>query len=187
MLWLRLLLWEQVQSGLTSLVCPRDGSSPSALNLWPRRRLLVEFWPEDGGRSLDESVVVHASSALGVLNHTLLRSAVLVQRIAKESVEGDTGELVTKEVALPLRDGDEGLGGHEDVRSVSERYGLSQCAGYLTMLRTGPGTSDWKVKGVQFGIPLHSLELCGEVCRRCGARPRCRGTACPALGTPCSG
>lgn len=166
--WLRLLLWEQVQSGLTSLALPKGWQLRRLPSIFGHDdRLLVEFWPEDGGRSQDESVVVHASSALGVLNHALLRSAVLVQRIAKESVEGDTGELVTKEVALPLRDGDEGLGGHEDVRSVSERYGLSQCAGYLTMLRTGPGTSDWKVKGVQFGIPLHSLELCGEVCRRC--------------------
>ncbi|UPR03315.1 FAM91A1-like protein [Chloropicon primus] len=186
--WMQLLMYDKLQSGPVSIAFPKGVQLKSL----PRKfsgaeQLLVEFWMEEGERLQAERLILRASTALGVINHALLRSAILVQMIGKDSIGAGKGELVTAEVALPLRGQKEpvtlgpeseslnDLRDHKDVRKLSSLYDFENAIGYLTLLRVGTSPSDgqgvfeadWKVKGIEFGIPLHSLELCEQVCSRC--------------------
>ena len=190
--WMQLLIFEQLQSGIPSVALPKG----MQLRCLPERfacsdRLLVELWPEDGnekGQQQQQRLVLEGSSALCVINETLLSSAVLVQEITRDSLDESGRELVTFDVVLPLVEdhqnaaedfmtSKENEGGpsiddlskHKDVCELSNQLCLDNSIGYLTLLRIStsplaPLESRWKVKGIHFGIPLHSVELCKRVC-----------------------
>jgi hypothetical protein len=194
--WMQLLIFQQLGSGITSVALPKGMQLrclPESISRLDN--LLLEVWPEEGntekGGAHQRSVVLQGSSALGVINETLLTSAVLVQEITVDSLDGN-GELVTFDVVLPLvkdsqksaedfmTDSSSGqsridLGKHKDVLALSKQLGLENSIGYLTLLRVStsaeaPLESRWKVKGIHFGIPLHSVELCKRVCSHVQSR-----------------
>ncbi len=163
--WMQLLLLQELENGLVSIAFPKGMQLRSLPNVFSHvDRLLIEYWPEEGG-SKSERIFVEGSVALGVINHTLLSSAILVQKVTEAVIDSE-GKLVTVDVALPLSAGvgDESFSQHGDIHKIVEKLKLVNTIGYLTLLRVTERELEWKVKNIHFGMPLHSVDLCRRVC-----------------------
>ncbi|KAL2622504.1 hypothetical protein R1flu_002709 [Riccia fluitans] len=187
--WMKLLLYSVSGSGPVSIALIKG----QRLRLLPPplagcAKALVWAWDGVGVSGLggkSEGSLVNGGVLLHCLNALLKYSAVLVQPFP-ESYLGGNGNVVTKNIPLPLTDSstlstesekdsaDETAGGEKPWRSLIravEELDLVT-SGFIRMIRicgdsdgaTGEISWEWAPLSVEFGIPLFDTQLCKEVC-----------------------
>ncbi|GAB2271345.1 hypothetical protein Dimus_006186 [Dionaea muscipula] len=192
--WMKLVLYSAVGNGPLSVVLMKG----QCLRLLPAplagsEKALIWSWDGSsvgglggkfGGTLVKGSVLLHC------LNSLLRHSAVLVQPLNRDDLDG-SGKATMLDIPLPLKNSDGsvihvgeelGLGMEESSKlnsvlsDVAEKIDL-WTIGYIRLLKLfiesdsdhfspDNGRYEWVPLSVEFGVPLFSPKLCQCICRR---------------------
>ncbi|KAL9245177.1 hypothetical protein vseg_018856 [Gypsophila vaccaria] len=192
--WMKLALYSAVGSGPLSVVLMKG----QYLRLLPAPLAGCEkalIWSWDGATvgglgGKFEGSLVKGTVLLHCLNSLLKHSAILVQPLSKNDLDG-SGKVITIDIPLPLKNSDGSLVHLENelgldveesmrleslLRDIVDRIDL-WTIGYIRLLRLFVEQSpdqfsndsdkyEWVPLGVEFGVPLFSPKLCKSMCRR---------------------
>lgn len=192
--WMKLVLYTTLASGPLSVVLMKG----QCLRLLPAplagcEKALIWSWDGStvgglGGKF--EGNLVKGSVLLHCLNSLLKHSAVLVQPLGRDDLDG-SGRIMTMDIPLPLKnsDGSIALIGKElglcEEDSLQLNSLLTDLAnkielwtvGYIRLLKLineresnyfspADETYEWVPLSVEFGMPLFSPKLCNNICKR---------------------